>query len=132
MLRSGIPQSDTHTASLIEDLRRMNLATDETSVGQPVIPPSAAAPLVGSRAVFPTAGSMPPRTFPYGLNMVAQQYASSISASMCVYGELSGHHLRSALDLVASTPASEYQDSAKSPSTEHRAIASSRYDPRNR
>jgi hypothetical protein len=72
MLRSGAPRPDTHVASLIEGLRRMSLATDETPAGRPVIPPSAAAPPVRSRAVSPTAGSMPPWTFPYGLNTVAQ------------------------------------------------------------
>jgi hypothetical protein len=51
---------------------------------------------------------------------------------MRVYRELPGHHLCSALNLVASTPASEYQDTAESPGTEHRVIASSRYDPRDR
>jgi hypothetical protein len=51
---------------------------------------------------------------------------------MRVYGELPRHHPRSALDLVASTPASEYQDSMESPGTEHRAIVSSHYDPRDR
>jgi hypothetical protein len=86
----------------------MSLAVDETPAGHPVIPPSVASPLVGSRAVSPTAGSMPPRTFPYGLNTVAQQYASSVSASMRIYGEFLGHYLRSALDLIASTPVSEY------------------------
>jgi hypothetical protein len=110
----------------------MSLATDEMPARHPIIPSSAVAPPVRSRAVFPTAGSTPSRTFPYGLNMVAQQYASSASASMRVYGELPGHRLRSVLDLVASTPAPEYQDFAESPSTEHRAIASSRYDPKDR
>jgi hypothetical protein len=71
MLRSGAPQPDTHAVSLVEDLCRMNLATGETPVGRPIIPPSAAAPPVGSRAVSLTTGSMPPRTFPYGLNTVA-------------------------------------------------------------
>jgi hypothetical protein len=110
----------------------MSLATDETPARHLVIPPSAAPPPVGSRAVFLTAGSTPSRTFPYGLNTVAQQYASSTSTSMHVYEELPRHRLRSALDLVASMPSPEYQDSAESPSTEHRAIASSRYDPRDR
>jgi hypothetical protein len=54
------------------------------------------------------AGSMPPRTFPYGLNTAAQWYASSISSNMGAYEELLGHHLRSALDLLASTLAFEY------------------------
>jgi hypothetical protein len=130
MLRSGTPQPDTHAASLVEDLHRMNLAMDETPTEHLVIPPSVAAPPVESSAVFPTAGSMPPWTFPCGLNMVAQQYASSVSASMRVYGELPWYHLCSSLDFVASTPASEYQNSAESPGMEHRAIISSRYDPR--
>jgi hypothetical protein len=86
----------------------MSLAADKTLAGHPIIPPSAAAPPVGSRAASLTAGSIPPRTFPYGLNTVAQQYASSIGTSMHIYGEFSGHHPRSALDLVASTPAFEY------------------------
>jgi hypothetical protein len=86
----------------------MSLATDEMLVGYPIIPPSTAAPLVGSRAIFPMAGSTPSRTFPYGLNTVAQQYASFVSSSLRAYGELPGHRLRSALNLVASTPASEY------------------------
>jgi hypothetical protein len=97
MLHSDVLQPDTHAAYLIEDLRRMSLATDEMPAGYPVIPPSAAAPPVGSRAVFPMVGSTPSRTFPYGLNMVAQQYASSISASMHAYGELPRHRLCFAL-----------------------------------
>jgi hypothetical protein len=71
MLRSSAPQPDTQAASLIEDLHRMNLAMDETPTEHPIIPPSIAAPPVGSRAVFLTAGSMPPWTFPCGLNTVA-------------------------------------------------------------
>jgi hypothetical protein len=110
----------------------MSLATDEMPVRHPIIPLSVAAPPVGSRAVSPTAGSIPPRMFPYGLNTVAQQYASSISASMRIYGEFPRCHLCSALDLVASTLAFEYQDSTESPGTEHHAITSSRYDTRNR
>jgi hypothetical protein len=82
MLCSGAPQPDAHAASLVEDLHRMSLATDETPQGHPVIPPSGAMPLAGSRSVSLTAGSMPPRTFPYGMNMATQQYASSVSANM--------------------------------------------------
>jgi hypothetical protein len=110
----------------------MSLATNETPGRHLVIPPIAAAPPVGSRAVSLTVGSMPLWTFPYGLNTVAQQYASSVSASMHIYEEFPGHHPRSSLNFVASTPASKYQDYAKSHGTEHRAITSSRYDARNR
>jgi hypothetical protein len=49
---------------------------------------------------------------------------------MSAYEELPGHHLRSTLDLVASTPASEYLDSTETPETEPRATASRRYNPR--
>jgi hypothetical protein len=56
---------------------------------------------------------MPPWAFPYGLNTATRAYASSVSTSMSAYEELPGHHLRSALDLVASTPASEYLDSTE-------------------
>jgi hypothetical protein len=51
---------------------------------------------------------------------------------MGAYEELPGHHLRSALDLMASALVSEYQDSTETPGTELRAIASRRYDPRDR
>jgi hypothetical protein len=47
---------------------------------------------------------------------------------MGTYEELPGHHLRSALDLVASMPASEYLDSTETPGTELHAIASHHYD----
>jgi hypothetical protein len=129
MLHSGAPRLDPHAASLVEDLRRMSLAAGETPAGCPVIPPSGAMPSAGSRSVSPTAGSMPSRTFPYGLNMAAQQYASSVSTNMGAYEELPGHHLRSALDLVASMLASEYQDSTETLGTEHHVIISHRYDP---
>jgi hypothetical protein len=49
---------------------------------------------------------------------------------MSAYEELPGHHLRSTLDLVESTPASEYLDSTETPETESRAIAPQRYNPR--
>jgi hypothetical protein len=130
MLCSGAPRPDAHATSLIKDLRRMSLAAGETSVGRPIIPPTGAAPRVRSRLVSPMAGLMPLWMFPYGLNTAAQQYASSVSTNMGTYEELPGHHLRSALDLVASTPASEYQDSMETPGIEHRVIASRRYDPR--
>jgi hypothetical protein len=51
---------------------------------------------------------------------------------MGVYKELPRHHLRSALDLVASMPASEYLDSMETPSTKPRAIVSHHYDSMNR
>jgi hypothetical protein len=71
MLHSGAPRPDAHATSLIEDLRRMSSAAGETPAGCPVIPSSGAASPVGSRSVPPMAGSMPPRTFPYGLNTAA-------------------------------------------------------------
>jgi hypothetical protein len=106
MLRSGAPRPDAHTSSLVEDLRRISLAAGETPAGCPII------------------------LFPYGLNTAAQQYASSISTNMGAYEELPRHHLCSALNLVASTLVSEYQDSTETPGTGHHMIASYRYDPR--
>jgi hypothetical protein len=47
---------------------------------------------------------------------------------MSAYEELLGHHLRSTLDLVASTPASDYLDSTETPETEPRVTASQRRD----
>jgi hypothetical protein len=130
--RSDAPQPDAHTESLDEDLRRMSLAAGKMPTGHPVIPPSGTAPPAGSGSVSTATGTMPPWTFPYGLNTAAQGYASSISTKMDAYEELPGHHLRSTLDLVASTLASEYLDSTETPGTEHRAIASRRYDSINR
>jgi hypothetical protein len=73
---------------------------------------------------------MSPSAFPFGLDSVARVYASSVSTSISAYEELPGHHLRSTLDLVASTPASEYLDSTETPETEPRATASRHYNPR--
>jgi hypothetical protein len=68
--------------------------------------------------------------FPFRLDSVAWAYASSVSTSMSAYEELPEHHLRSALDLVASTPASEYLDSTETPDMELRATAFRHHDPR--
>jgi hypothetical protein len=65
------------------------------------------------------------------VNTAAQGYASSISTNMGIYKELPGHHLHFTLDLVASTPASEYLDSTETPGMELRAIASLHYDSMN-
>jgi hypothetical protein len=50
---------------------------------------------------------------------------------MGVYEELAGHHLRFALDLVASTLASEYLISMETPGMELCVIASCHYDSMN-
>jgi hypothetical protein len=50
---------------------------------------------------------------------------------MSTYEDLLGHHLCSALDLVASMPASEYLDSTKTPGMELCAITSCCYDSTN-
>jgi hypothetical protein len=85
----------------------MSLAAGKMPTGHLVTPPfGVAPPPAGSGPVSPVAGTIPPWTFPYGLNTAAQGYASSISTNMGVYEELPRHHLRFALDLVASTPAS--------------------------
>ena len=55
----------------------------------------------------------PPSSFPYGLGTAEPGYASSMGTNLSAYAELLGHHLRSALDLVASTLASEYLDSVE-------------------
>jgi hypothetical protein len=49
---------------------------------------------------------------------------------MSAYEELPGHHLRSALDLIASTPAFEYLDSMETPDMELHATAFRHHDPR--
>jgi hypothetical protein len=73
---------------------------------------------------------MSPSAFPYGLDTIDWAYASSVSTSMSAYEELLGHHLCSTLDLVASTPASEYLDSTETLGAELRVTAFHRYDPR--
>jgi hypothetical protein len=84
-------------------------------------PPGPTAPARGTTSSSP---------FLFGLDTVARAYASSVSTSMGTYEELPGHHLRSTLDLVASTPASEYLDSTETPETEPRVTAPRRYNPR--
>jgi hypothetical protein len=111
----------------------MSLAEGKMPTGHPITPSSSAVPpLAGSGSTAPTPGTMPPWALPYGLNTAARAYASSISTSMSAYEELPGHHLRSALDLVASTLASEYLDSMETPGAELRAITSRHYDSTNR
>jgi hypothetical protein len=51
---------------------------------------------------------------------------------MSAYEELPRHHLCSALDIMASTLASEYLDSMETPGTELHAITSRHYDFTNR
>lgn len=59
-------------------------------------------------------------SFPCRLDNVAKIYASSVSTSLSAYEDLLGNHLYSVLDLVASSPVSEYLDSSKSPGPEPR------------
>jgi hypothetical protein len=72
MIHPSAPWPDVHATSLLENLRRMSLATGGMPVGYPVAPPTGAAPLIGERLVSPMAETMPPQTLPYGLNTVAQ------------------------------------------------------------
>jgi hypothetical protein len=105
----------------------MSLAEGEMSTGYPVAPPPVTAPPPAS-STAPVPETIPSPAFPYGLDPVARAYASSVSTSMSAYEELPGHHLRSTLDLVASTPASEYLDSTETPDTELRATAFCRHN----
>jgi hypothetical protein len=100
----------------------MSLAEGKMLTGSPVAPPPDAAPPPASSTTL-APGMMPSSAFPFGLDSVAWAYASSVSTSMSAYEELPGHHLRSTLDLVASTPASEYPDSTGTPDTELHATA---------
>jgi hypothetical protein len=92
-------------------------------------PPSGETPpLPGSTIPARTATS--PSPFPFGLDSVARVYASSVSTNMSAYEELLGHHLCSTLDLVASTPTSDYLDSTETLEIEPRVTASQRRDHR--
>jgi hypothetical protein len=105
ILRSGASQPDANMDFLAEDLCRMSLAEGKMPTGSPTaLPPNAAPPPASSTTLAP--GTTPSLAFPFGLDSVARTYASSVSTSMSAYEELPGHHLRSTLDLVASTPAS--------------------------
>jgi hypothetical protein len=107
----------------------MSLAEGKILTGCPITPPPGTAPPpASSGSIAPVPGTMPPSAFPYGLDPIARAYASFISTSMSAYEELPGHHLRSTLDLVVSTPASEYLDSTETPDTELRATAFHRYN----
>jgi hypothetical protein len=55
-----------------------------------------------------------PFTLPYGLKNTVATYASSASTSLSVYADLSGHHLRSTLDLIATPPTSSYPEEVTS------------------
>jgi hypothetical protein len=130
---SGAPQSDADIESLGKDLCRMSLTAGKMPMGHPITPSSGAtSPPPGLGSTSLAVGTMPPWALPYGLNTVIQGYASSISTNMGAYEELSGHHIRSALDLVASAPVSEYRYSTETPGLELHAIASRCYNPRDR
>jgi hypothetical protein len=98
----------------------MSLAEGKMPTGSPIAPPPGVVPpLACSTTLVP--GTTSSSIFPFRLDSVAWAYASSVSTSMSAYKELPIHHLRFALDLVASTPASEYLDSTKTSNTELRA-----------
>jgi hypothetical protein len=101
----------------------MSLAEGKMPTESSTAPPSGVTPPPLGSAT-PTRAAMSPSAFPFGLDSVAQAYASSVSTSMSAYEELPGHHLRSTLDLVASTLASEYLDSTETLEIEPRATAS--------
>jgi hypothetical protein len=100
----------------------MSLAEGKMPTGSLVAPPPGAAP-PPANSTTPVPGTTSSSAFLFGLDSVAQAYASSVCTSMSAYEELPRHHLRSALDLVVSTPASEYLDSTETPDTELRATA---------
>jgi hypothetical protein len=100
----------------------MSLAEGKMPTGSPIAPPLGAAPPPASLTT-PVLGMTPSSAFLFGLDSATRAYASSVSTSMSAYEELPGHHLCSTLDLIASTPASEYLDSTETPDTELRATA---------
>jgi hypothetical protein len=106
----------------------MSLAEGKMLTGSFAAPPSGATPPPPGPTTL-AQGTMPSSAFPFGLDLVAQTYISSVSTSLSAYEELPRHHLRSPLDLVASTPASEYLDSMETPETESRATAPQHYNP---
>jgi hypothetical protein len=105
----------------------MGLAEGKMPTGSPTaLLPGAAPPPARSTTLAP--GTTPSSAFLFGLDSVARVYASSISTCMSAYKELPRHHLRSSLDLVTSTPASEYLDSTRTPDTELHVTAFRHHD----
>jgi hypothetical protein len=101
----------------------MSLAKGKMLTGSPIaLPPGVTPPPPSSTT--PALGTTSSSAFPFGLDSVARAYVSSVSTSLSAYEELPGHHLRSTLDLIASTPASTYLDSTETPDTEPHATAS--------
>jgi hypothetical protein len=101
----------------------MSLAEGKMPTGSSTaLSPGATPPPPGPTT--PARGMTSSSAFPFGLDSVARAYASSISTSMSAYEELPRHHLRSTLDLVASTLASEYLDSTKTLETGPHVTAS--------
>jgi hypothetical protein len=127
--RSGASQPDADADFLAEDLCRMSLAEGKMPTGSSTALPLGVTPPPPGPTT-PMQGTTPPSAFLFGLDSVARAYASSVSTSMSTYEKLPGHHLRSTLDLVASTPASEYLDSTETPETEPRVTAPRCYNPR--
>jgi hypothetical protein len=125
--RSGTSQLDANPDFLVEGLCRMSLAEGKMPTENSTAPPSGETPPPPD-PVTSTRATISPSTFPFGLDPITRAYASSVSTNMSAYGELSGHHLRSTLDLVASTLASEYPDSTETPETEPRVTVSQRCD----
>jgi hypothetical protein len=121
--QSGASQPSANTDFLPEDLCRMSLAEGKMPTESSIaLPPGVTPPPPGPTTL--AQGTTPSSAFPFGLDSVARAYASFVSTSMSAYEELLGHHLRSTLDLVASTPAFEYLDSMETLETEPRATAS--------
>jgi hypothetical protein len=114
---------------LAEDLCRMSLAEGKMLIGSPIAPPPGAV-LPPASSNTPAPGTTPSSAFPFGLDSAARAYAASVSTNMSAYEELPGHHLRSTLDLVASTLASEYLDSTETPDTKLHATAFRHHGPR--
>jgi hypothetical protein len=108
-------------------LGRTSLTEGNMPTENPAAPPSGETPLSG--ASIPARAATSPSPFPFGLDSAAQVYASSVSTCMSAYEELPGHHLRSTLDLVASTPASNYRDSTETPKIEPHVTASQHRNP---
>jgi hypothetical protein len=100
--RSDASQLDANMDFLTEDLCRMSLAEGKMPTGSSTALPPGATPPPPSLTTS-ARGTMLSSAFPFGLDLVARAYASSLSTSMSAYEELPGHHLCSTLDLVAST-----------------------------
>ena len=95
-------------------MSQLSVAADRATTSSSCAPtPSAPAPSSTAASVPPREGATAPSPFPFGMRNAAT-YASSSSTNFTDYEDLSGHHLLSIRNLIASSPDDSYPETAGS------------------